>query len=261
MISAELMGRLGNQMFIIAAAHSLAVDNDDKAVFSRHLSGITPTDRERAIHKNTILRKIKYADDLSFIENVYHEPTDHSYKKIAYKPNLFLRGYFQSEKYFAHNRKEILDLFSPLDQINSYLEKKYSDLINNHSFVSVHVRRGDYLKYSDYHAIMGKPYYDKAMKTFNKDCKFVFFSDDIEWCKETFPKSGNVFIENQDDILDLYLMSKIPNNIIGNSSFSWWAAWLNESSDKKVVAPSLWFGPNNMHLDRSSLTPESWEVI
>ncbi len=256
-----MMGRLGNQMFIAAAAHSLALDNDDKVVYPNFLNGIIPTTREISIHRRTILRKLKYTDNLSFVENVYSEPPDHSYAEIPYKKNMFLRGYFQSEKYFKHNRQEILDLFEPQQEVERFLLKKYSNLIENKKCVSIHVRRGDYLKLSEFHAILGERYYDVARENFSSEHTFVFFSDDIEWCKQTFPGDKNVFIEKQDDVLDLYLMSKITNNIIANSSFSWWAAWLNEDENKVVVCPKEWFGPRNQHLCRKDLTPDNWITI
>jgi len=262
MIAAETMGRLGNQMFIVATTHSLAIDHDDTAIFPESVICVTlPTFKETSIHRSTVLRKIEYTNDLSSLKYVYNEKPDQSYNPIDYKENLFLKGYFQSEKYFKHNRKAILDLFSPIPQIEQLLEKKYKDLIYNKNAVSVHIRRGDYLKFSDHHAIMGNEYYSEAMDKFPSDSTFVFFSDDIKWCKQTFKGDNYVFIEKQDDVLDLYLMSKITNNIIANSSFSWWAAWLNENEDKVVVAPKVWFGPKNQHLDRKDLTPEEWILV
>ena len=262
MISAETMGRLGNQMFIVATAHSLAIDNNDSAIFPERVICVTPpTQKETSIHRSTALRKVKYTNDLSFIKYAYQENPDQSYSPIPYKENLFLKGYFQSEKYFKHNRKEILELFSPLPQIDVLLKKKYKDLIYNKDVVSIHVRRGDYLKFSDYHAIIGSDYYSEAMSKFPSNSKFVFFSDDIEWCRQTFKGGNNVFIEKQADVLDLYLMSRIPNNIIANSSFSWWGAWLNENEDKTVIAPRTWFGPKNQHLSKKDLTLEEWTLI
>jgi len=263
MISCEMMGGLGNQMFIAATAYSLALDNNDEVVFPLSISGITPTAYKTMLHRKTILRKLKYTDDFRFIKYFHSERPDHTFHPIDFRKNLMLRGYFQSEKYFKHNRKEILKYFEPLEQIDIFLNKKYSSLINNEKVVSVHVRRGDYLKLSDYHAIIGKEYYDKAKKQFTDEHVFVYFSDDIEWCKETFKDVNSVFIEKQDDVLDLYLMSKIKNNIIANSSFSWWAAWLNTNENKKVICPSSWFGPRNRHLDvaKKDLIPEGWFVI
>ena len=262
MIGAQTQGRLGNQMFIVATTYSLALDNNDSVTFPEDVICVTlPTPKETSIHRNTVFRDIKYTNDLSFVKNVYHEPEDHSYQQIEYAENMFLVGYFQSEKYFKHNREKIIELFSPIPQIDALLNKKYGDLINKDKIVSVHVRRGDYLKFSDYHANIGGDYYSQAIKQFPSDYTYVFFSDDIDWCKQTFNGPNNIFIEKQDDVLDLYLMSKIKNNIIANSSFSWWAAWLNQNQDKKVVAPKVWFGPKNQHLCREDLTPKEWITI
>ena len=262
MIAAETMGRLGNQMFIVATAYSLAIDNNDVAVFPEKVICATlPTMKETLIHRNTVLKKVKYTNNFSFVKHLYQENPNQSYSPIEYKENMYLRGYFQSEKYFKHNRKEILELFSPLPEIKKLIAKKYKALIYDKSIVSVHIRRGDYLKFADYHAIVGNEYYSKAMEQFPSDSTYVFFSDDIEWCKKTFKSEKNVFIEKQDDVLDLYLMSNIANNIIANSSFSWWGAWLNDNKDKTVIAPKIWFGPKNQHLNRKDLTPEEWILV
>tara|TARA_R110000824_G_scaffold197409_16_gene380889 strand:- start:1123 stop:1911 length:789 start_codon:yes stop_codon:yes gene_type:complete len=262
MIAAETKGRLGNQMFIVATANSLALDNNDSAIFPEQVVCATlPTARETSIHRNTVLRNIKYTNDFSFVEHTFYETPDHSYIPIEYNNNIFLRGYFQSEKYFKHNRENILELFAPIPQIDTLLNKKYKDIIYKENVVSVHVRRGDYSKFSDYHANIGPDYYSQAMQQFPSDSTFVFFSDDIEWCKQTFKGERLIFIEKQDDVLDLYLMSKITNNIIANSSFSWWGAWLNSAENKKVIAPKIWFGPKNKHLNRKDITPEEWLTI
>tara|TARA_Y100000385_G_C12913753_1_gene559462 strand:- start:24 stop:812 length:789 start_codon:yes stop_codon:yes gene_type:complete len=259
MISAEMAGRLGNQMFIIAAATSLAIDNNDFAVFPDFISGISPTKKETKLHRDTILRNLTFADTLPEMK-FYYEPADLSYKKIIYEENLYLRGYFQSEKYFKHNREQILKLFSPQNQIKTYICKKYEALIDNEDYVSIHVRRGDYLKLSEFHAVLGKEYYDKAMDKYH-GANFVFFSDDIEWCRQTFKGKNFIFIEKQPDVIDIFLMSKICHNIIANSSFSWWGAWLNQIDAQTVVAPLRWFGIKNSHLQRKDLTPDSWETI
>jgi len=259
MIAAELLGRLGNQMFIISTAYSLALDNNDKCVFPYKSSGIIPSDKQTQIYFKTIYKNLNFTDSFNFIENTHYEPEDQSYLKIDYKPNLLLKGYFQSEKHFSHNREKILELFKPIKEVENFINKKY-DKIFTEDYVSVHIRRGDYLRLSDYHTVLNKEYYDKSMSLF-KDKSFVFFSDDIEWCKNTFNNDKNIFIDNQDDVLDLYLMSKIKNNIIANSSFSWWAAWLNQNKDKQIIAPKNWFAHKNSHLNIKDLIPENWIVI
>jgi hypothetical protein len=85
-------------------------------------------------------------------------------------------------------------------------------------------------------------YYQEAMKHFDDDTLFVVFSDDIDWCKSVFKGDNFIFITNEQDYVDLYLMSLCKNNIIANSSFSWWGSWLNKNEGKKVIAPSKWFG-------------------
>ena len=257
------MGRLGNQMFIIAATHSLAIDNGVLAVFSSRVNGVTPTGKESFVHRQTILRNVPYDEDLSFVKCVYRQDQNFSFSPIPYQDGVCLIGYFQSEKYFLHNRDEILKLFSPPKPLEDLICRKYSKIIGNNRYVSVHIRRGDYLlpKFSGHHTNLGREYYQKAMSHFPDDSTFVFFSDDIEWCKQTFGKKNSFFVENTNDVIDMYLMSKIPNNIIANSSFSWWGAWLNTNGDKKVIRPKNWFGPLNSHLITKDLTPEEWVVI
>ena len=91
----------------------------------------------------------------------------------------------------------------------------------------------------------------------------MFFSDDIEWCKLTFgDKIKNVrFIEGETDVVDLYFMSLLNNNIIGNSTFSFWGAWLNQSENKRVIDPKKWYGPKNAHLEDHEIIPPTWEVM
>jgi len=261
MISCQIVGRLGNQMFLIATTYSLALDNNATAVFPKTIGGITPTKKETCFHKETILRKIDFTEDMSFIRHVHEEPSDFSFSPIEYKEGLYLIGYFQSEKYFKHNREAILKLFEPQEKLQNQLSEKYCNILKNNKYVSVHIRRGDYLNLSEYHATLGMDYYTAAMQKFSDEHIFVFFSDDIEWCKKNFNNGKNIFIENQEDVLDLYLMSKIPNNIIANSSFSWWSAWLNQNKNKIIISPKKWFGYKNSHLNTKDLIPDEWIKI
>ena len=123
------------------------------------------------------------------------------------------------------------------------------------------MRRGDYLKLSEFHAVLGKEYYDKAMSKYH-GAKFVFFSDDIEWCKKNFSSIENThFVEGETDVVDLYFMSIMKHNIIANSTFSWWGAWLNKNPDKIVIAPHKWYGPKNSHLEDNDIIPEHWRIV
>jgi len=260
MICVSLKGRLCNQMFQIAAGMALSVDNCVPFVCSRNSLGIIPTAKETSIYRDTIFKKIKFKNIIFQNFHTHVEPADFSYKKIEYKKNTILTGYYQSEKYFKHNEEVIKKLFECDKQILDYIDKKYSNLISKENTCSVHVRRGDYLKYKDSHYNLPKKYYENCF-SIKKDDHFVFFSDDIEWCKDTFKGMDCTFIEKQTDVVDFYLMSMMKNNIIANSTFSWWAGWMNNNKNKRVLAPKNWFGPKNKNLYTGDIIPENWEII
>ena len=98
------------------------------------------------------------------------------------------------------------------------------------------------------------------MTYFNNCDNFLIFSDDIVWCKNNFVGDKFIFIEGEEDYIDLWLMSLCNHNIIANSSFSWWGAWLNKNNNKTVIAPKNWFGPNKK-LDPTDLYCKDWLVI
>ena len=111
----------------------------------------------------------------------------------------------------------------------------------------------------NHHPACNLGYYKEAIKLMDVN-KFIVFSDDMSWCKENFVGDEFIFMENNSDYIDLWLMSLCDNNIIANSSFSWWGAWLNQNPNKKVIAPKKWFGPAINH-NTKDLIPESWIII
>lgn len=167
-------------------------------------------------------------------------------KRVLKLKKGFLDGYWQSEKYFLDIREKLLSDFQ--FQISDKSLKKYTETITNDA-VSVHIRRGDYLKFPElFGGICDMNYYKKAMDYFrDKNAKTVFyvFSDDKEWVKKTFSDYPVRFVDKSSfssyqDWYDMYLMSRCQHNIIANSSFSWWGAWLNINRDKEVIAPGKW---------------------
>ena len=251
-------GRMGNQMFQIAATYALSLDNNVDYLCGRHISGITPSSLEVEKHRATIFRNVMYGRLDNNCSVVHDDSQSFIFEPIKYTPNMCLGGYYQSEKYFSHRSKEIKDLFSPSKPIRNIMQKKFSNLLNDSNTCSVHVRRGDYLKYKDYHYNLTNRYYHSCFTKMTPDTHFVFFSDDITWCRNEFKDLNASFINTGFDVLDLHLMSCMKNNIIANSSFSWWAAWLNKNNDKKVLAPSVWFGEKNLHLSDKDLIPSDW---
>lgn len=214
-----------------------------------------------SVHKNinsyltNILRNVNINMDSFKLLYHYNEPS-YTYSPLPKNDNILFEGYFQSEKYL--NREKILKLYSIDNDTMNYIKKKYSKIISNS--VSIHVRRGDYIYKQDRHPVIDISYYNQAIKYFNYCDNFLIFSDDIEWCKKNFTGNKFIFIEGEADYIDLWLMSLCNHNIIANSSFSWWGAWLNQNPNKKVISPKIWFGPNKK-LDTRDLIPLDWQIF
>lgn len=257
-IVGNIQGQLGNQLFIIAAATSLALDNDADVYFPDlvNLSSYNiPINREQIfkyqnIDMSTPDEKISYT---------YREPHFH-YDPIPYIPSMAITGYFQSEKYFINHKEEIIQLFSPPQHILDYLESHFKNILCNPKTVAVHHRA--YHKESSCYAFLGLEYYAAAMVEFPKDYTFVIFSNDIDWCKQNFKSIPRklIFMEMGPHHIDFYLMSLCKHQIIGNSSYSWWAAYLNPNPNKKIIAPSKWFVSNHI-TDTYDLIPQEWKMI
>jgi hypothetical protein len=162
--------------------------------------------------------------------------------EISSDNNWDLRGFFPSEKFFSDSANLVRYYFEPSSSVSDYISEKYSHLFAKKT-CSVHVRRGDYLNQRIYFPIQPLEYYNSAIAEIGNDFNFIFFSDDIMWCRQNFFGSNFHFIENEIDIIDLFLMSYCTNHILSNSSFSWWGAWLNKFDEKKIICPEYWFGP------------------
>lgn len=253
MISSRLFGGLGNQMFQISAAYSLAVKNNDTSGFNFNECYTPLQGRPSKFYVGNIFKNVSAIDHYDF-KNYYTE-SSHEYSPIPYSNDLLLDGYFQSEKYFNNIKDEIINLFymdTYSNEINEFL--KYDKPVT-----SVHIRRGDYLKNPNIHPTCDLNYYKNAIEMIG-DSYFLFLSDDIEWVKQNFKGENYIFSDFNNDILELELMSKCQNNIIANSTFSWWGAYLNKNVNKKIIAPLIWFGekgPKNY----SDVVPESWIKI
>jgi hypothetical protein len=240
---------LGNQLFCIATTLGLAWDNGVRPVFSMN--------HRQAPYSNTIFKKLPVTNHID-IQNRYKEPS-FEYNKIPYSNNLCIEGYWQSEKYFLNHRDRIIELIGVSENGEDYIKKKYGDIFDD--TISVHIRRGDYKGLQNHHPMSSVDYYQKALSHFaDKEYKVLVFSDDIEWCKENFD-DGFIFIEDNPDYIDMWIMSMCTHNIITNSSFSWWGAWLNTNSNKKVIAPEKWFGSKLSHNDTKDLYPPTWNII
>lgn len=265
MIYTNLKGGLGNMLFQISATISLALDNDNQWCFPNlkhhinYLNGET-THNENLNHGLEYLKIFKNLNNCTIIGNPTYIQYPFNYTYIPFnQKEIIIDGFFQSEKYFKHNRKKILKVldFSFIDREKILL--KY-DLMDKKK-TSIHVRRGDYLKFPNHHPIQSTEYYDKAIELLKNSTElFVIFSDDIDWCKKNLKLNNVVYVEGEKDYNELYLMSLCDNNIISNSSFSWWGAWLNNNDEKIVIGPSKWFGSAIQH-NTGDILPEKWIKI
>ena len=244
-------------MFQIAAAVSLAKENNDEPVFDVINHDLPNQGRKCHNYIKTIFRNLRFSSRLP-LASAYREPHFH-YSPIPYAPNMCLVGYFQSEKYFDKYATEIRTLFTVDPHTQAEIDRKYGEVLKEKP-IAMHVRRGDYLKYSDVHPPCTLQYYRTAMDNFPENSAFLIVSDDIDWCRESFPDDNVVFVENNEDIVDFYLISQCFGIIISNSSFSWWAAWLSENGEKKIIAPKRWFGGQAAH-DIRDLIPSRWKQI
>jgi hypothetical protein len=229
------MGRLGNQLFQIAATVAVATKHNDNYVFPPW-----------AYEKNFNLHDC-FSNNIFANAETYREPT-FNYSRIPYKKNIDLSGFFQSEKYFLDCQDLIQSLLTPTIGFNI----KYN-------CTSIHVRRGDYLKLTKEYVQLGMDYYNQAIKETNTQ-QYIIFSDDIAWCKTQFVGERFLFSEQKTPVEDLALMLSCEHNIIANSSFSWWGAYLNKNPSKIVIAPSKWFGPALPHSTKD-LLPKTWIKI
>jgi glycosyl transferase family 11 len=227
-------GRLGNQLFQIAATVGLAIRNNDQYLF--------PSWK----YENDFNLHGCFSNQIDTTE-VYNELHFH-YANIPYQPSLDLTGYYQSWKYWDDQKDFIRQILTP--KVGFGIQWGYT---------GVHIRRSDYLSLRQEFAQLDMDYYRPAMEQMQSK-RYIVFSDDIPWCKENFQKVNVEFSEGHSPAEDLSLLMACENQIIANSSFSWWAAWLNPNPSKKVIAPSKWFGPKLPH-DTKDLLPADWTLI
>jgi len=181
---------------------------------------------------------------------------------------VYLRGYYQSEKYFDGYADDIRGIFE-FKNAPSPENSKIMDLMAKTDSVSVHIRRGDYVSSAhtnQYHGTCPVSYYSDAFKLLGERCEkpfFFVFSDDPAWCKANIhPPGGTVYIDHNrgdDSPEDMRLMARCRHHVIANSSFSWWGAWLNPYPEKIVVAPRKWLETKSVQV--LDLIPESWVTL
>lgn len=248
MVCVDLIGGLGNNLFQIAAAVGYSEKYKvDFQIPEWEYSGCLKIESTKLSNGKVFYgEKGFYYEEIPFIEDV----------------KLF--GFFQSEKYFKHCEEKIRELFQFNAGIRAKMNRKYEAMVKEGSNTcSIHIRRGDYIG-NNFHEVCNLEYYDDAISAIKKYTfvnLFLVFSDDIPWCKENFKGENYLFVEDNSNIEDLYLMTKCSHNIISNSSFSWWGAWLNSRPNKYVIiiTPDRWFNDESRGI--KDILPETWIKI
>lgn len=289
MIVVNLMGGLGNQMFQYALGRQLSLLNQTELLLDctflntshpGHIKrdyelGIFPikariaTEKElkpyRRLERNKIVRLTQHFAPSLFSHSLIREKTHAFDPEILTAPdNSWLNGFWQTENYFIQIEELIRKdfEFSPsLSELNKTLAAK----ITSCESLGIHVRRGDYTKPETqaYHGICSMEYYQKAVEVMRKRTniqEIFIFSDEPEWVQQhlTFAVPSTYISHNtgKNSYEDMRLMSLCKHNIIANSSFSWWGAWLNNHKNRIVIAPKVWIA--DKQVNTVDVLPVNW---
>jgi len=293
MVIVKLQGGLGNQMFQYAAARGIAGHNkaiylDLETLRKHHMDTphFTARSYELGIFSGMSARAVRptLVDFLTsnrllprivrvFFKFHYIRQRENEFVQVPVnRPGtvVYMDGYFQSEKYFKIIEAELLKefRFPVLHAKNRLIEEK---IRSSKNAVSLHVRRGDYLKSDvihNIHGVLPATYYTEALDKLRErhgSFEVFVFSDDIPWCKANIMCNGEsaTFVSGNNGAeswMDMALMSACRHHIIANSSFSWWGAWLSpERGD--VLAPDRWFNPVNVNFDIRDFVPHHWQLL
>lgn len=269
MIILRLRGGLGNQLFQYAAAKALAEHHHtalklDLYYYKKHpyrtfdlgklnvpVQEATRPEVHAFTGSNPVQRFLNKRENYWRCPEVFAQPHYHFFADWFRLPaNLYLSGYFQSEKFFSPLREQVRTWYTPRIPLDAQ-SQAIADQMQAGDSVSLHVRRGDYnmAQFNAFFRAVPPSYYQQAVDYMQKTLarpQFFIFSDDLAWCRSNLRIEGNsVFVDHNrgaDSYRDLLLMAHARHNIIANSSFSWWGAWLNPHTSKTVIAPQPWFG-------------------
>jgi hypothetical protein len=287
----RLYGGLGNQLFQYAAGRALAerlkaplkIDVSEFEIYPlRHfelnkfsINAEVATQEETAhlvrkpsrFLRNACRAAIKIGlvcDKIPFKEKQFNY--DELFERIRHP--VCLDGYWQSEKYFKSVKNEIRSELLLANELGDNSKIILSDIQQSNS-ISLHIRRGDYVtspSTAAVHGVCPLDYYFSAVRHITaiiENPKFFVFSDDLQWAKDNLKIGYPIrFVDgggSNRDVEDMWLMKECQHHIIANSSFSWWAAWLNDKQDKIVIAPRIWF--LNKKIDARDLIPDQWNKI
>jgi hypothetical protein len=289
MIIVKIIGGLGNQMFQYALGRSLSIRNKD--ILKLDLSAF---DNQKAVTEKYLIRKSELEnfntlheratpEEIERLKNPYGKLSKYwrafcvrvlkqstiSFKKkfLRKKGGIYLDGYFQSERYFMDHRDILIKEFSNRNCFSPASKEIYENILRDVDSLSLHIRRGDNAYNKSSMKVFGMPansYYTEAIERVIRETKkslhnLYIFSDDIDWVRKNIKISLPTTYVSRDGMEaweELLMMSRCKNNIISNSTFSWWAAWLNQNDRKVVIAPKHWANVSKRHFKK--IIPSGW---
>jgi len=275
MITCRLCGGLGNQLFQIFTTIAYALKHS-KSFFFLNNRQLTFGSTIRYTYWDTLFASLRpYLKMLNDIPQLsHHNEISFSYNEIpGYTDGVVLIGYYQSYKYFHHFKNQIFDIIRINDLKNNLLNKMKLNY-NKYNVVSMHFRLGDYKKYPNIYHILNNNYYINAINYISTICfndkqmVILYFCEDesisevksiIKLLKKEYPNISFHKASSQlQDWEQMLLMSLCNHNIIANSTFSWWGAYLGETNKSKVYTPDWWFGDNR---DYTELNLPNWKIV
>lgn len=286
MILVQLTGGLGNQLFQYAMGRRLSLIFNTDLKFDVSMYSLKSV-QLRSFELSIFDLEIKVANKIEVlvynssnpffkiltqrilgIKTLHEKSLDFDPSYDHFGRNIYLQGYWQALKYFAHIetiiRADLQFKYAPSDKNKEILGK----INSTKNSVSLHIRRGDYVQNSavfKYHGVCSDEYYQSAVDLISDkiiDPFFFIFSDDINWVVNNFKIRSPYLIVDinspEKSYEDLRLMSTCKHNIIANSSFSWWGAWLNTNPEKIIIAPQRWFVDDKKNLEAINIVPAGW---
>lgn len=289
MVTTILSGGLGNQMFQYAAGRalslrlntemsvdtyklqkkSLAIRRDYQLdVFAMPVHIVQSAKVRFAVKSFLYLKDSCWGKKMFGLLNVFTENGSYDTNFGNLDGNVVLFGYFQNEKYFGEYEKQIREDFTFRQALHGRNKELAQQIMQSES-VSIHIRRGDYISAATNQALLGMDYYSRAIKHMVEKTEkpsFYIFSDDADWVRENLNLTGYpcVYVgwnTGESSYIDMQLMACCKHNVIANSSFSWWGAWLNANPGKVVVAPSVWYKKPKESSYPEGFIPGGWTVL
>lgn len=258
--------QLGNNLFQIATTCAHAWDHRAEPCFPDLATKLTegmPTNYEHVffrLNSKAPLAAPQYEWRLPTASNFCYQP-------IPFYPNMVLSGTFQSEKFFAHHRTRLLELFAPREDDLEYIKNKYGTILSYPLTVGIQLRwfgcQQD-APWWDFLVQYGYDYLEQAMSLFPEETLFIVSSNDLNFIRQNLPiQNRNILVlEGEPYYIDFFILTMCKHNIISNSTFGWWTAWLNQNPDKIVIAPHYWVDPKWDWLTPvKDVWPDNWIKI